>query len=366
MTAITNHSSSTPPSTPPNTRQTFLDPYDYSPPASTKTSREMPDHETMERMHVLTLDEIEQEDTVLEMRHPRPYSPRSAADTLQPALLRPTLLQPTQFPKPRNRSPYSRSHLRSQSSAASLAAPPMTRAHSSPAYSSHQSSVPPAGRSLSPLRSPKRVRSPFRVSEEYYQGSSAVSDIESIDEDHELDITPRPVAPIIIPDSSVQSLQLYHGNTFPRRRRPASPLHQVSSAGGFSSSTSASTSAAHSPLLSAQKINEGLPGELTCNRSFSSISSIPSTPTSARSRSPSISSLETIPDTPDEEAEAIEAEKVERLRRASENHGDSFRRAGLDTGRSGAGIRDKRKRWSVCGAEKRSDLNLETIWENGD
>ncbi|KAE9961787.1 hypothetical protein BLS_001334 [Venturia inaequalis] len=344
------HSNSTPPSTPPNTRQTFLDPFDYSPPASTKT------------MQLLTLDESEQEDTLLEMRHPRPYSPRSAADTLQPSLL-----QPSQFPKPRNKSPYSRSHLRSQSSAASLAAPPMTRAHSSPAFSSPQFSLPPAGRSSSPLRSPKRVRSPFRVSsEEYYQGSSAVSDIESIDEDHELDITPRPVAPIIIPDSSIQSLQLYHGNTFPRRRRPASPLHQVSSAGGLSSSTSASTSAAHSPLLSAHKFNEGFPGELTQNRSFSSISSMPSTPTSARSRSPSISSLETIPDTPDEEAEATEAEKVERLRRASENHGDSFRRTSLDTGRSGAGIRDKRKRWSVCGAEKRSDLNLETIWENGD
>lgn len=354
---MTNHSSSTPPSTPPNTRQTFLGPYDYSPPASTKT-----EHETMERMQLLTLDESEQEDTVLEMRHPRPYSPRSAAETLPS-----TLLQPSQFPKPRNRSPYSRSHLRSQSSAASLSAPPMTRAHSSPAFSSPQFSVPPAGRSSSPLRSPKRVRSPFRISsEEYYQGSSAVSDIESIDEDHELDITPRPVAPIIIPDSSIQNLQLYHGNTFPRRRRPASPLHQVSSAGGFSSSTSASTSAAHSPLLSAQKFNEGFPGEFTYSRSFSSISSMPSTPTSTRSRSPSISSLETIPDTPDEEAEATEAEKVDRLRRASENHGESFRRTSLDNGRPGAGIRDKRKRWSVCGAEKRSDLNLETIWENGD
>jgi hypothetical protein len=24
--------------------------------------------------------------------------------------------------------------------------------------------------------------------------------------------------------------------------------------------------------------------------------------------------------------------------------------------------RDKRKRWSVCGAERRGDLNLDTIW----
>jgi len=91
---------------------------------------------------------------------------------------------------------------------------------------------------------------------------------------------------------------------------------------------------------------------------------MPSTPTSARSRSPSISSLETIPDTPDEEAVAIVEAENERLRRASENNGDSFKRSSLDSGRGALGLRDKRKRWSVCGAEKRSDLNLETIWED--
>jgi len=30
----------------------------------------------------------------------------------------------------------------------------------------------------------------------------------------------------------------------------------------------------------------------------------------------------------------------------------------------GFGSRDKRKRWSVCGAERRQDLDLETIWED--
>lgn len=310
-------------------------------------------------MQVLALDESEQDDTVLEMRHPRPYTPRTAGETLPSPLL-----QPAQFPKPRNRSPYSRAHLRSQSSTSSITAPPMTRAHSSPAFSSPQFSLPPAGRSSSPLRSPKRVRSPFRTSsEEHHQVSSAVSDIESIDEDHELDITPRP-AILAVPDNA-SSLQLYHGNTFPRRRRPASPLHHVLSVGGLSNPTSAPTSASPSPLLSATKFNEAFPSEFSYSRSFSSVSSMPSTPTSARSRSPSISSLETIPDTPDEEAEATEAEKVERLRRASENNGDSFRRTSLDGGRGGLGTRDKRKRWSVCGAEKRSDLNLETIWEDG-
>jgi len=28
------------------------------------------------------------------------------------------------------------------------------------------------------------------------------------------------------------------------------------------------------------------------------------------------------------------------------------------------GSRDKRKRWSVCGAERRGDIDLETIWED--
>lgn len=32
--------------------------------------------------------------------------------------------------------------------------------------------------------------------------------------------------------------------------------------------------------------------------------------------------------------------------------------------RAGSGRSDKRKRWSVCGAERRGDLDLETIWED--
>jgi hypothetical protein len=76
--------------------------------------------------------------------------------------------------------------------------------------------------------------------------------------------------------------------------------------------------------------------------------------------------LETIPDTPDAEEEAIENERLDHLRRAADAATDSFRRTSLDSGRvtAGFGARDKRKRWSVCGAEKRSDLNLETIWED--
>lgn len=99
-------------------------------------------------------------------------------------------------------------------------------------------------------------------------------------------------------------------------------------------------------------------------------SSVPSTPTSARSRSPSISSLETIPDSPDAEAAALEAENIAQLKAAADaaDGGDDARsRLTLDTSGSRGrtlGIRDKRKRWSVCGAERRGDLNLDTIWED--
>lgn len=35
----------------------------------------------------------------------------------------------------------------------------------------------------------------------------------------------------------------------------------------------------------------------------------------------------------------------------------------FDRGLPRWGAADKRKRWSVCGGEKRGDLDLETIWE---
>lgn len=98
---------------------------------------------------------------------------------------------------------------------------------------------------------------------------------------------------------------------------------------------------------------------------------MPSTPISMRSRSPSISSLETIPDSPDAEEAALEAEKIAQLKAAAdaEDGGEPKGRSSLDApvrGRtlSGFGTRDKRKRWSVCGAERRGDLDLETIWED--
>lgn len=104
---------------------------------------------------------------------------------------------------------------------------------------------------------------------------------------------------------------------------------------------------------------------------------MPSTPTSLRSRSPSISSLETIEDIPDAEEAAIEAHRIAQLKANADNEADLDeaalelrRRSALDgLGQRGRslmpfGNRDKRKRWSVCGAERRGDFDLETIQED--
>lgn len=82
--------------------------------------------------------------------------------------------------------------------------------------------------------------------------------------------------------------------------------------------------------------------------------------------------METIPDSPDAEEAALEAERIAQLKAAADaaENGESpdARKSSLDVpvrGRTMAyGSRDKRKRWSVCGAERRGDLDLETIWED--
>jgi hypothetical protein len=133
-----------------------------------------------------------------------------------------------------------------------------------------------------------------------------------------------------------------------------------------------------SPSHQTGRFNETLSGSYSYLGSATS-SSVPSTPSSIRSRSPSISSLETIPDTPDAEAAALEAERIAQLKAAAdaadaadgdEANLEAKRTAGIDTTWRGRtlgtsyGSRDKRKRWSVCGAERRGDLDLETIWED--
>ncbi|KAF2087426.1 hypothetical protein K490DRAFT_65813 [Saccharata proteae CBS 121410] len=305
----------------------------------------------------------------------RPETPRRSTD---PSL--PTLLQPSTSPRPRNRSPYSRSHLRSSS----LTAPPMARAHSLPTpigpIAGGNVGFASAPAPSSPMRSPRRVHSPFKLAEETYPHSasatSSASDIGIISENEELDIPPRPGHAHSLSLPTPDYLSNMHAAAALRpRRRPTNPLYQVAS-GGTSNASTRSPSPTHpSPTLSAAKFNESFP---TSSPSYayapsypSSTSSVPSTPTSTRSRSPSISSLETIPDSPDAEEAAIEADRIAKLEAAAreENEGEGTRRSSLDAprqrnpGLGGFGLRDKRKRWSVCGAEKRGDLDLETIWE---
>lgn len=285
-----------------------------------------------------------------------PESPSSGTGFSKP-------LTPTSSFHSRNGSPFRKTHLRSKSSAGSLSAPLMTRAHSSPdSETGGGMLVPILARPLSPLPS-GRHRSPLRRSfdEQYLTCGEQVDIDETISENSELHLTPRMVLNFDgVPSSPV--FPMHH--TFPRaRRRPSSPLHPGSqSILRATVPISVLRTSTSSPSLSIAKFNEPYPS----NYSFSS-SSIPSTPTSFRSRSPSISSLETIPDSPDAE---LEAENIALLKAAAEkenevevNEGVRRRGMGENRGRPEA-TRDKGKRWSVCGAERRGDLDLETIWED--
>ena len=214
----------------------------------------------------------------------------------------------------------------------------------------------------------------------------------------------------------------YSHSTFPRasvRRRPSSPLHHLlpspftpSSAGSAgsagshsSSSLTFATTLQHSistPVLrsvstptgttsgssgsggggggsGSARYNEAFPAAMAYALSVSTSggSSVPSTPTSFRSRSPSISSLETIPDSPDAEREAVvaaerDADAARKVRADAPGEGAAGAPRGSFEGSRGRGlVRDgggatgkERKRWSVCGAERRGDLDLETIWED--
>ncbi|KAL9075960.1 MAG: hypothetical protein Q9161_001354 [Pseudevernia consocians] len=294
---------------------------------------------------------------------PRPYTPRRAIASDTPAAPSPfSNLSLSSLPsRPRTRSPFASGHLRSKSSGSgSLTAPQMTRAHSSPVPNT--TARPMIPRPSSPLGTPLRHRSPMRrQSDESFSSFSNQLDIDqTISENSELDLTPR--ATMDFDSMHASSSPYINYQTFPRsRRRPASPLRQISLS-AFSSNASKHSlrASASTPSLAASQYNEAYPS----NYSFSS-GSVPSTPTSVRSRSPSISSLETIPDSPDAEREA---ESIAMLKAAADREDQSEegarRRAGSDVGVRGAGRGDKRKRWSVCGAERRGDLDLETIWED--
>lgn len=292
----------------------------------------------------------------------------------------------TNSAQPRNNAPFPRSHSRSQSLTGAFSSHQMTRAHSSPGLDSRgryvfaNSPVRPS----SPMGQSGRRRSPLRTvsDDSTYTNSSVLNISETISENAELETNPKPTVPDYDVTSTSPTMPSILHHTFPRqaRRRPSSPLHQSTLGAGFSGNyTSNPTSANSSPVIGPAKYNESYPSS-----SLSSTSSMPSTPTSMRSRSPSISSLETIPDIPDAEAEEIELDRIAKLKAAADkaeataNSETSRRRGTLDVPGSSnslgtskgsfspyvGGRGDKRKRWSVCGAERRQDLDLETIWED--
>lgn len=300
-----------------------------------------------------------------------------AGEALSASTFSPSFLAP-----PRTRSPYLRGHTRSRS----LATPhPMIRAHSSPGLdgrgryvSPHYSGGPTSpiellsGRKHSPLRSGDDLRS---------LNLASLKISETISEHEELDTSSLNssfmYSSLPSPTPSLPS-SLHH--TFPprtsRKQQLSLPFSQSNPQYGLNQPVGSPVfSHSHpSPSTPSNRFNESYPGY-----SGSSIgaSSMPSTPTSFRSRSPSISSLETIPDIPDAEAAALEAERIAQLKAAADqadaadanrlNSDPTNPSSGLVGSRSlgGYGIRgDKRKRWSVCGAERRQDLDLETIWED--
>ncbi|RMY75449.1 hypothetical protein D0862_13936 [Hortaea werneckii] len=415
---------------------------------------------------------------------PRPdMSARSATDPSPSALLQnyfatTHLHEQQSLTTRRNRSPYSRSHLRSRSGGSSaLSAPPITRAKSLPTQHTPRSSSMTSNRSSSdstrsnsgsaspalaaplsgsPARSPRRLNSPFRDDAPFTTSpppprspsfSGGTPAIESIQEDSELDITPRQINTLPQPPNAAAMTSFSRSGSL--RRRPASPLHSLQNNSHPTPPTSTPTSSYpsspgirpshhqtspappsthhHQRQPSLERFRDEphptttstTPHSLTLHHYSSTSSlftsssiSIPSTPTSARSRSPSISSLETIEDAPDLESEAVEmerkiaVERAARIARGEEVVADEYsssqdggggagtglwRRRSLDApggsssfgrgaggattgvgarvpgyaGAAGAGGGAvERKRWSICGGERRADLDLETIWED--
>lgn len=276
----------------------------------------------------------------------------------------------------RNASPLS-SHMRSRS-AASLA-PPMARTQSLPGVNGAGHILySPHFRSSSPSVSPNRARPPRQAADESFPTSPTRMSVHN----PERRLSERSSAPNL-------GLGVSPGIQSARLRRPASPLRTLAQLGTAPLPDVPETVPENAvpeavpevPNESAYEVPSSLASSpsyrpydsLSSGYNYSSSylsSSVPSTPTSARSRSPSISSLETIPDSPDAEEAALEAERIAQLKAAADaaEGGDTKGRSGLDVpvrGRTlGFGSRDKRKRWSVCGAERRGDLDLETIWED--
>lgn len=285
----------------------------------------------------------------------KPPNIRRSTDPSPSSPISPSWMPPAAFPyRPRASSPLSSNHVRSRS-AASLA-PPMARTQSMPGTSGAGHLLySPHIRPQSPSGSPSRIRIPRKPTDEAFPSSpTRVSVLDPERKTLERSSSPN----LALGTSPIVSV--------PKMRRPSSPLYQVSHAGTTSGTPATPSSLANSPSY---RPYDSLPSGHAYTTAYPS--SVPSTPTSARSRSPSISSLETIPDSPDAEEAALEAERIAQLKAAADaaEGGETKGRSSLDVpirGRtlSGFGSRDKRKRWSVCGAERRQDLDLETIWED--
>ncbi|KAK9776954.1 hypothetical protein AB5N19_07546 [Seiridium cardinale] len=278
-------------------------------------------------------------------RSTEPTSPSSPSWTTPPALSLPY--------RPRTTSPLSGSHTRSKS-AASLALPSMSRTRSMPGFDVASRTLgSPLLRPASPQGSPNRVRQRRKPADEAFPPTS-------------------PIRSSVLDGPAQQQLEgaaLGH-------RRTASPLRHALPVPPPSQSLNASLPSTPSSISSSPSYRYDMASSSYNFPSYYPSSSVPSTPTSIRSRSPSISSLETIPDSPDAEEAALEDERIAKLRAVAEgsdgdgedSSGDSKGRSSLDVpirGRTlGMGSKDKRKRWSVCGAERRGDIDLETIWED--
>lgn len=296
---------------------------------------------------------------------PTPSSPRS-----------PISASPSIPYRPRNTSPFSRGHLRSKSSSSSM--PPMSRTQSMPGVNTagHLLASPHV-RPSSPLGSPSRVRTPRKPADEVFPGLPSRRSKETLRDISETGDLSEEHTPRAAERSSSPIMGLPTAASF-KTRRPSSPLRYLAQQNATAASTAPSTpsSVNSSPSYSSYRFNDTLLGTSSYSSTFSypgsfASSSVPSTPTSARSRSPSISSLETIPDSPDAEEAALEAERIAQLKAAADAaDGDDSKTKTTDTpGARGRTLgstfgRDKRKRWSVCGAERRGDLNLDTIWED--
>ncbi|KAI1500089.1 hypothetical protein F5X99DRAFT_257067 [Biscogniauxia marginata] len=255
--------------------------------------------------------------------------------------------------RPRTTSPLSGSHTRSKS-VASLATPTMGRTRSMPGVDgAGRILYPPLVRPASPSGSPSRHRMPRKPVDDVFPPTSPVR---SSVLDGERRLAELNNSPATGP-TSASSIS---------HRRTTSPLrHPTYSTVGTNSTPGTPSSVASSPTYRFEGSSSSY-----YFPSYHTSSSVSSTPSSVRSRSPSISSLETIPDSPDAEEAALEADRIAQLKADADavEGGDAKGRSSLDApirGRTlGINSRDKRKRWSVCGAERRGDLDLETIWED--